>query len=175
MSQKRVTMSSSSTLKALESSAASGSDDGESQNQGQGQGPRKDASYGVAYARKERRALVTRVIFLLNVTKVGELACCYAVNLVVVEIPEGVKSIGEMAFMRCASLTTNSFPTTLTSIGVAAFEDCSSLAIVDLLHTNLQELGHGAFNDCSELKSMIIPDSLQTLGLPMIQASPFAH
>ncbi|GMI10979.1 hypothetical protein TrLO_g9307 [Triparma laevis f. longispina] len=35
---------------------------------------------------------------------------------------------------------------------------------VDLLHTNLQELGAAAFLDCKELKSMTIPDSLQTPG-----------
>ncbi|GMH91054.1 hypothetical protein TL16_g11945 [Triparma laevis f. inornata] len=36
---------------------------------------------------EERRVLVTRVIFLLNVTKVGFRACLHAVNLVVVDIP----------------------------------------------------------------------------------------
>ncbi|GMI08717.1 hypothetical protein TrLO_g2335 [Triparma laevis f. longispina] len=35
---------------------------------------------------------------------------------------------------------------------------------VDLLHTNLQELGACAVSECSELKSMTIPDSLQTFG-----------
>ncbi|GMI04327.1 hypothetical protein TrLO_g10861 [Triparma laevis f. longispina] len=113
---------------------------------------------------KDMRKLVTRVIFLLNITKVGEYACYWAVNLVVVDIPEGIESIGQAAFRCCTSLTTVSFPTTLKSIGLYAFSCCSSLDNVDLLHTNLQEIGELAFSNCSELKSMTIPDSLQTLG-----------
>ena len=58
-----------------------------------------DVDYEVA---KERHTRVTRMIFLLNVTKVGD----YAANLVVVDIPEGVKSIGHHAFNTCSSLTT---------------------------------------------------------------------
>ena len=59
------------------------------------------------------------------------------------------------------SLTTVSFPTTLAYIGALALAD-SSLENVDLLHTKLQELGHEAFCHCYKLKSMTIPDSLQT-------------
>ncbi|GMH57470.1 hypothetical protein TL16_g02386 [Triparma laevis f. inornata] len=115
-------------------------------------------------AREERRKLVTQVVFLLNNIKVGDRACWCAVNLVVVDIPEGVESIGVWAFQWCSSLTTVSFPTTLKSINEYAFDECSSLDNVDLLHTNLQELGKQAFSFCSELKSMTIPDSLQTVG-----------
>jgi len=107
---------------------------------------------------------IRRVIFLLNITKVGENAFYYAVNLIVVDIPEGIKSIGRWAFRGCSSLTTVSFPTTLTGIGRAALAYCSILDTVDLLHTNLQELGRDAFAGCLDLKLMTIPDSLQTLG-----------
>ncbi|GMH49396.1 hypothetical protein TL16_g00504 [Triparma laevis f. inornata] len=123
----------------------------------------EDSSGRLNMAQMERRKLVTRVIFLLNVTKVGENTCWYAVNLVVVDIPEGVESIGEYAFQSCHSLTTASFPTTLIAIGHCALRFCSSLDNVDLLHTNLQQFGDYAFSNCSELKSMTIPDSLQTL------------
>ncbi|GMH60889.1 hypothetical protein TL16_g03147 [Triparma laevis f. inornata] len=105
-----------------------------------------------------------RVIFLLNIKKVGEYSCWHADNLVVVDIPDGVESIGDSAFNQCHSLTAVSFPTTSTRIGDFAFYDRSSLDNVDLLHTNLRELDREAFRDCSELKSMMIPDSLQTLG-----------
>ncbi|GMH57202.1 hypothetical protein TrLO_g1726 [Triparma laevis f. longispina] len=124
----------------------------------------KDISDGVAYVREEKRALVTRVIFLLNIPKIRERACKSAVNLVVVDIPEGVERIGERAFAYCRSLTTLSFPKTLTSIASGAFAYCASLENVDLLHTNLQGLGDYAFAHCPELKSMTIPDSLQSLG-----------
>ncbi|GMH47265.1 hypothetical protein TrLO_g8671 [Triparma laevis f. longispina] len=109
-------------------------------------------------------ALITQVVFLLNITKVGRNLCLSAYNLVFVDIPEGVESIGERAFNDCRSLTTISFPTTLTSIGDYAFSNCSSLENVDLLHTNLKKLGTAAFRFCTELKSVTIPDSLQTQG-----------
>ncbi|GMH97123.1 hypothetical protein TrVE_jg7821 [Triparma verrucosa] len=123
-----------------------------------------EISYKEAEALKERRSLITQVVFLLNMTKVEAKACIFAVNLIVVEIPEGVESIGNAAFKNCHSLTTVSFPKSLTYIGDGAFVDCSSLETVDLLHTNLQELGRSAFLNCFELRSMTIPDSLQTLG-----------
>ncbi|GMH78334.1 hypothetical protein TL16_g07762 [Triparma laevis f. inornata] len=115
-------------------------------------------------ARKERHKLVTRVIFLLNIKKVGDYACDWAANLVVVDIPEGIESIGERAFSYCYGLTIVSFPTTLTRIDNFAFSWRSSLENVDLLHTNLKKLGEWAFSGCDELKSMTIPDSLQTFG-----------
>ncbi|GMH98901.1 hypothetical protein TrLO_g14209 [Triparma laevis f. longispina] len=118
-----------------------------------------DISSEEVKAQEERRKPVKRVIFLLNIM-VGENACRFAANLVVVDIPEGVESIGVKAFYWCQNLTTVSFPTTLTSLGEYAFDSCSSLENVDLLHTNLQELGQEAFARCSELKSMTIPDSL---------------
>ncbi|GMH52502.1 hypothetical protein TL16_g01243 [Triparma laevis f. inornata] len=74
----------------------------------------KDIRFGSVLAREERRELVTLVIFLLNIKKVGEQECMWATNLVVVDIPEGVQSISRAAFFRCYSLTTVSFPTTLT-------------------------------------------------------------
>ncbi|GMH90200.1 hypothetical protein TL16_g11694 [Triparma laevis f. inornata] len=123
----------------------------------------KDISWGGDDPRWDMRKLATQVIFLLNITKVGEFACYCAVNLVVVNIPEGIESISIAAFRGCQSLTTVSFPKTLRLIGGWAFGDCSSLENVDLLHTNLQELGNYAFSECPELKLMTIPDSLQTI------------
>ncbi|GMH76296.1 hypothetical protein TL16_g07031 [Triparma laevis f. inornata] len=114
----------------------------------------------------KEREVVTRVIFLLNITKVGDKVCWWAINLVVVDIPEGVESIGEGAFSECRSLTTVSFPTTLTSIGEEAFDGCCSLDNVDLLHTNLRYLGCWAFGHCINLKSMTIPDSLNRMETP---------
>ncbi|GMH51994.1 hypothetical protein TL16_g01134 [Triparma laevis f. inornata] len=126
---------------------------------------RKDIDYRIVTdAREERHKLVARVVFLLNITKAGDFACCYAANLVVVDIPSGVESISFAAFGNCESLTTVSFLTTLTSIGQQASAFCYSLENVDLLQTNLQELCQQAFHVCSKLKSMMIPDSLQTLG-----------
>ncbi|GMH99439.1 hypothetical protein TrLO_g151 [Triparma laevis f. longispina] len=91
------------------------------------EGVRSGAMKGIEWNNglTERRKLVTRVIFFLNITKFGDYACAAAVSLIVVDIPEGVVSLDHGAFMCFSSLTTVSFPTTLTSIGEHSF--CTSL------------------------------------------------
>ncbi|GMH86706.1 hypothetical protein TrVE_jg11910 [Triparma verrucosa] len=125
-----------------------------------------DISYSEAESteRKERMKQVTKVVFLLNITNVGDNACRYASNLVTVDIPEGITSIGDYSFERCRSLKDIKFPKSLTSIGEASFANCSSLEKVDLLHTNVQELGTYAFYNCTSLTEMKVPDSLQNFG-----------
>ena len=46
-----------------------------------------DLSYEEAHGQREGRSLVTQVVFLLNITKVGDRACANASILVVVDIP----------------------------------------------------------------------------------------
>ncbi|GMH48485.1 hypothetical protein TrVE_jg5733 [Triparma verrucosa] len=118
----------------------------------------------ISYARKERIKQVTKVVFLLNITKVRDCVYMCASILVVVDIPEGITSIGGGSFAHCRSLKDISFPKSLTSIGEASFANCSSLEKVDLLHTNVQEIGEGAFCNCTSLRQMKVPDSLQTFG-----------
>ncbi|GMH90861.1 hypothetical protein TrST_g3895 [Triparma strigata] len=115
-------------------------------------------------ARKEGMKQVTKVVFLLNITKVGDRACACAVNLVVVDIPEGITSIGRSSFQFCSSLKDVKFPKSLTSVGYSSFHNCSSLEEVDLLHTFIHKLGYRAFAGCTSLREMKVPDSLQTFG-----------
>ncbi|GMH87127.1 hypothetical protein TrST_g9999 [Triparma strigata] len=115
-------------------------------------------------ARRGRMEQVKKVVFLLNITKVGNLVCVYASNLVVVDIPEGITIIGGSSFSCCYSLKDIKFPKSLTSIGSQSFFHCSSLERVDLLHTNVQYLGEAAFGSCESLREMKVPDSLQTFG-----------
>ena len=107
---------------------------------------------------------MTKVVFLLNITKVGDRACKLASILVVVDIPEGITIIGEASFNHCISLKEIKFPKSLTKIGDGSFAWCSSLEQVDLLHINVEELGYRAFENCTSLREMKIPDSLQTFG-----------
>ncbi|GMH78910.1 hypothetical protein TrST_g6129 [Triparma strigata] len=125
-----------------------------------------DISYfeAISDAREEMMKQVMKVVFLLNITKVGDCACYKASILVVVDIPEGITIIGDYSFMYCDSLKEIKFPKSLTSIGRASFIHCSSLEKVDLLHTQVQELGDNAFWDCTRLREMKVPDSLQTFG-----------
>ncbi|GMH94677.1 hypothetical protein TrST_g5794 [Triparma strigata] len=125
-----------------------------------------DISHGKAISDAwiERMKQVTKVVFLLNITKVGDCACFYAKLLVAVDIPEGITSIGDRSFIGCSSLKDISFPKSLTSIVQYSFCKCSSLEKVDLLHTNVQYLGNYAFYGCTSLREMKIPDSLHTFG-----------
>ncbi|GMI15258.1 hypothetical protein TrVE_jg260 [Triparma verrucosa] len=125
-----------------------------------------DVSDDEAYsaARKEKTKQVTKVVFLLNTTKVGAFACLYANNLVIVDIPEGITSIGKESFSQCYSLEDIKFPKSLTSIGSLSFYNCFILEQVDLLHTKVEELGMQAFINCRNLRDMTVPDSLQTFG-----------
>jgi len=52
----------------------------------------KDISYQVAVAREERLKLATRVLFLLNITKVGVRACSYSINLVLLISPMALRA-----------------------------------------------------------------------------------
>ncbi|GMH89145.1 hypothetical protein TrVE_jg11724 [Triparma verrucosa] len=56
-------------------------------------------------ARLERmEEQVTKVVFLLNITKAGDYACYDTSILVAVDIPEGITIIGDYSFMYCSSL-----------------------------------------------------------------------
>ncbi|GMI01820.1 hypothetical protein TrVE_jg3605 [Triparma verrucosa] len=117
-------------------------------------------------ARKEWIKQVTQVVFLMNITKVGDYACTRASNLVDVDIPEGITIIGKssFAFGGCSSLKDIMFPKSLTSIGNCSFNECFNLERVDLLHTNVEELGQQAFIYCTSLREMKVPNSLQRFG-----------
>ncbi|GMH46637.1 hypothetical protein TrVE_jg3211 [Triparma verrucosa] len=118
----------------------------------------------VSDAKPDRMKQVTKVVFLLNITKVGCMACYGASILVVVDIPEGITSIGDRSFKWCSSLKEIKFPMSLTSIGTQSFSFCSNIEKVYLLHTNVLELGAYAFHQCTSLREMKVPDSLQNFG-----------
>ncbi|GMI00952.1 hypothetical protein TrST_g1771 [Triparma strigata] len=124
-----------------------------------------DISTNEAIVRGKGMRQVMKVVFLLNITKVGDCACYNASNLVVVDIPEGITIIGDDSFRYCSSLKEIKFPKSLTSICSLSFAYCSSLEQVDLLHTNVKELGDHAFHNCTSLREMKVPDSLQTFGI----------
>jgi hypothetical protein len=123
-----------------------------------------DISRNKAYALREKRKNVTDVVFLLNITTIGECACDYCLSLVTVVVPEGIESIGRAAFYLCSSLLNVTFPKSLKSIGNNAFQSCTSIEAMDLSHTLLNSIGKGAFFNCSELKSLKLPSSVQSAG-----------
>eukprot|EP00519_Triparma_laevis_P013942 CAMPEP_0182494864 /NCGR_PEP_ID=MMETSP1321-20130603/3694_1 /TAXON_ID=91990 /ORGANISM="Bolidomonas sp., Strain RCC1657" /LENGTH=556 /DNA_ID=CAMNT_0024698069 /DNA_START=896 /DNA_END=2563 /DNA_ORIENTATION=+ len=129
----------------------------------------KDEDYRSNLLQSDSRRLVKDVIFLLNITQIGESSCCYLSKLASVEIPEGVESIGKSAFCHCSGLKKITFPTTLKSIAPRAFVSCLWLPCVDLLRTSVSEIGESAFEQCIKLKKFAVPDTLQTLGKNVFQ------
>ena len=114
-------------------------------------------------------------------------------GLISVIIPSGISSIGREAFRDCSSLENVTIPNTVTSIGSGAFTSCSSLASVTVpssvvslqypfsgcsLLTTAGPIGSGcsyefgwtesipsgAFQHCSGLNSVIVPESVTSIG-----------
>ncbi|GMH68766.1 hypothetical protein TrST_g4414 [Triparma strigata] len=131
----------------------------------------KDISREVADSKAhiESRKHITKVVFLLNITKVGNRACDMCINLLIVKLPDGIEEIREGAFYSCERLVKIFFPSSLKLIGESAFEDCLSLEEADLQHTVLEELGRCAFYNCAKLKTMKIPGTLKKYGSSVFQ------
>ncbi|GMH80145.1 hypothetical protein TrST_g12158 [Triparma strigata] len=87
---------------------------------------------GVGFHGYTKRKHVTKVVFLPNITKVGNFACINAKILVTVDIPEGVESIGDYAFSGCSELKTATIPKSLRNFGKHIFWECTSLVPSDI-------------------------------------------
>ncbi|GMH48250.1 hypothetical protein TrLO_g885 [Triparma laevis f. longispina] len=68
-----------------------------------------DISEEVADAQKERRELITRMVFIINITRIGDYACRY--DLKSMTIPDSLQTLGTWAFQDCAKLIPSNIPT----------------------------------------------------------------
>ncbi|GMH95232.1 hypothetical protein TrST_g1340 [Triparma strigata] len=98
-----------------------------------------DLSYDEANstAKKERMKQVTKVVFLLNITKVGDRACAncfgYCSSLEEVDLLHTkVHGLGEDAFYNCTSLREMKVPDSLQELGYHVFYKCSKLVPSDI-------------------------------------------
>lgn len=113
-------------------------------------------------------------------------------------IPDSVTSIGDWAFYCCESLQQITIPDSVTNIGKSAFGLCDSLQYNDYnnahylgnsdnpylylakaistdienctININCKIIGDGAFSSCNKLSTIIIPDSVISIGY-----SVFSH
>ncbi len=72
-------------------------------------------------------------------------------------------SIGNWAFMG-TSLSSLTFPRSLVSIGGSAFQMLPLTSVVFASNGSLTEIGAGAFASCSGITSLILPESLNSMG-----------
>lgn len=121
-----------------------------------------------------------------SVTSIGSYAFYQCSGLTSVTIPNSVTSIGESAFEACSALTSMTIPNGVTSIGSSAFYgtawynnlpdglvyagkvaygykgDMPANTNITIQKGTLGIAGY-AFYNCSNLKSVVIPSSVQTI------------
>ncbi len=88
-------------------------------------------------------------------------------GLLSMTFPRRLTSIGRGAFYNCFGLSTVDLSACdrLTEIGINAFNGCSSLAELDFPEDGvLETIGDNAFYLCSSLRTIVIPDSVKTIG-----------
>lgn len=126
-----------------------------------------------------------------SVTSIDEYAFQGCVNLTNITIPQGVTNIGDQAFCECHGLNSIEIPDGVTNIGSSAFYDTAiynnennwidgflyigkhlidvSLSIRESVTScNIREgtktIAGDTFNFCSNLESVVMPDSLISIG-----------
>lgn len=106
-----------------------------------------------------------RTVKLPNTIKeIGSYAFGYCVNLVEVNIPEGVIGINAGTFYCCKKMVSLQLPSTIKNIGNEAFIDCVSLEKINI-PGECENIGNDAFSWCLALKTLTIEDGITPLEL----------
>lgn len=130
---------------------------------------------------------LTSIVIPESVTTIEYRAFYGCTGLTSIVIPEGVTDIFTQAFAKCSNLAKVSLPKSLKLIDDGVFAKCTSLSSITL-HEGLREIGTdplpwclngleeelpnisedtsftGAFEGCINLTSILIPESVNTIG-----------
>lgn len=99
-----------------------------------------------------------------TIKEIGSYAFGYCVNLVEVNIPEGVIGINAGTFYCCKKIVSLQLPSTIKNIGNEAFIDCVSLERINI-PGECKHIGNDAFSWCLALKTLTIEDGITPLEL----------
>ena len=116
----------------------------------------------IGYSAFARCTFLTTLKLGEKIKTIGQDAFRGCSSLKEVTIPQSVTSIGVSAFQSCG-LESLIIKDATTSIGDAAFEFCSSLTTLKL-GEKIKTIGEDAFKECSQLREVIIPDSVTSIG-----------
>ncbi|MBQ3137735.1 MAG: leucine-rich repeat domain-containing protein [Clostridia bacterium] len=95
----------------------------------------------------------SRIVIPANVQRICDNVFQDNINIVSVEITEGVNCIDVGAFNRCRNIAEIKLPDSLTKIGMGAFARCSSLKKIKIPE-NVKKIGCSAFLDCISLSTV---------------------
>ncbi len=98
-----------------------------------------------------------------SVTRIGDDAFEYCLDLTGIVIPSSVTSIGSFAFRCCEQLTTLTIPNSVTRIGNGAFNACYGLTSVTI-PGSVTEFGDSLFTACIGLTSVTIANGVSRIG-----------
>ena len=139
-------------------------------------------------------ASITTVTISNGVANIGNAAFSGCTGLTSIEIPDSVTSIGGDAFEGCTSLTSIEIPDSVTSIGMAAFTGTKfhesdsnwengvlyigkhlidakdSIIGIYLIKEGTLTIADGSFANCTELTSIVIPNSITSIGRSVFEA-----
>jgi hypothetical protein len=85
------------------------------------------------------------------------------VNIVELDIPEGVLYIESHAFANCRYLRRITIPSSVTKIGTNAFENCTALEKI-VLPPRLSIISANSFRNCRSLTSLTVPEGVYFIG-----------
>lgn len=113
---------------------------------------------------------IKSVVFTGNVTSIGAYAFSTCVNLISIDLPNGLEQIGKCAFSGCSSLTSIVIPNTVTHIYNSAFEECTKLEKITLNESeNILRIYPAVFKGCASLTSIILPKNVNTIDYYLFQ------
>ena len=120
---------------------------------------------------------MTSIVIPNSVTTIGNDAFNGCYNLTSITIPDSLISIGITSFSGCSRMESISIPHSLSKIGHSAFKNCHSLksvCISDLSawcnisfgdeYSSPLFYAHHLFLNGNEIKDLVIPDSVTTIG-----------